>query len=1091
MENKLKIYIASAGSGKTHTLTKEYLRLALRMPSYFRTIQAVTFTNKATNEMKERILKELHILSVMPRESPFFHDLIDITNGNDIDLRERAGNSLRSILNNYGYFRIKTIDSFFQEIIRAFFRELDIPSTFELRFDNNKVLVEAITRLIFDQASKLSKNSNIGLKKFADNLVKDGKGHDLVRGLTRLGGQLFREEVKESVANRLPTPKEIEDYKYSLKCLRDDIISKTTQNFTNFLLNLEKYGIRAEYLSYKESGVFSPYYKYKKIGSVDFIFQDGLPARLVKYLNSCDSNIFDGIIKKSDYSTEMAKALEAFLLSDAINLLKELNNIVTLYQAKYCSISAVLDYIEQFGLLADIKKSIDEVAKETNSMLISNNTDLIKRILDNSNEDAPFIYEKIGTIIQHHMIDEFQDTSSMQYHNFKPLISESISNNKENLVVGDAKQSIYRFRNSNSKILTTQIIKDFDGYTDVITMKENWRSTANIISFNNGLYSELTKLVKLELTSNIKGALMSNEYTRKLLEDSTNSIDDIYSDFAQELPEQKKNNDNGSVVIHKLDLSSSDKIDYILHDLILTIKDLQEKGVRPCDIAILTRKNKEAGVIAKYILEAKNKDEYKNIQLDVVSEEALSISASPIVNLIITSLRYIVRPYFRQNKEILIDSYRILASNIGISHEKLLNDDVIVEKIRDAGKKFLYDCIQDILNVFKDLVSDKDTAYVLKLLEMAFNIKHYLIYDIESFLENWDNGGMDEKVILPENENAVTIMTIHKSKGLGFKVVLAPILDYKLIEENILNPTILWVKDDNNAIGDFNYYIPISYKKALSKTIFAKEYFEETQKKIIDSLNLIYVATTRAKQELHIWLPVNTKKDSNNTVDKLLYNAIFEDNNYKPKELFSNVISVSEPYIDNESNSLSVVNTVLNKKDTNSNIISIQRITTSQIERRLSILNEGFDYFNENNPRKHGRVLHNILSRIETQKDIDKEILDAVNKGLITSDDAYLIQESINSLLKGDSVYHWFDGTAEVKNEIPIIGGDLSGSIRADRILIYPDNSVVVIDYKFGEMYDKYKYQVKKYMTYLEKMGYDKVKGFLWYVIQNEVVQVH
>lgn len=1091
----LDIYVASAGSGKTHTLTKEYLKLALRSPNYFKHIQAVTFTNKATSEMKERIIKELYILSSDPSESSFANDLTTFFCISEYELNIRAKKTLKAILTNYGYFRVKTIDSFFQEVIRSFFRELDIPATFELQIDKNKIIDDAIIRLIYEQKKHKRKTS---LQIYAKEQVESGEGHNLVSKLRKLANQLFREDVKKYYTgkknNIFPDTKQIIQFKREfnehIKAHKDDVRLYVDK----FFLLFDKHDIDLNFISYGRAGVFSLFFSFKDSFNESFnnyVLKDKKSVRFAKYIDTCDDDMLKGLLitdKKKVAEAEKNKVV-GFLQDGAMELMKQFSENIFDKERLFITrtINTILKNMDELGLLSDIKDSIDMINKENNTVLIDNNSSLLKQIIDNS--DTPFIYEKIGTYIFHYMIDEFQDTSSMQYDNFMPLIKESIATQSRNLVVGDVKQSIYRFRNSDSDLLNTKIKEDLKPYIDIHNLQDNWRSTPEIINFNNLLYKKLPNLFRQIINNVIVDSDLPDKLKEGLLGKSR-LIEDYYNDVEQYVPKDKEPQ-QGEVVIHQFDKDLKSSEEDILKSLVDTIAYLQAvKGMKPSDIAILTRKNSEAATIVQYLMNKQNTQEYENVSFNVVSQEALNVNSSVIIKLMLSSFKYISRPNYDINRNVLCDSYKIICRNRGVEPKDMTT---FLNCVVNAGRKSIYSCAETLIDLYSNIIEETDTPYILRFLDIVSKTKSSKMMDFAEFIEFWQQEGYKEKLLLPENDNAISLMTIHKSKGLGFKAILMPMMYSDIIENNVLNPTIIWSYSHLNKsdveymipdiINKFDYPIPITYSSNLKNTAFAIDYFDEMIKKTIDSLNLFYVATTRAKESLHLWLSTKEPKEIK-TLGDAVYNTLYKN---MDSEYYKTVDVQDQLYQVNDNSA----NCNYNNKNTNnvSDGIVLKTIESLPIEGRIAILREGLNYFEDNSPRKHGSTMHRILSSIISKEDIPIHIEKAVTSGLILSDEAEAIKKEITDIIDSDErAAGWFDKNNRILNEVSVIGGGIVGSRRPDRVVIYDDNTADIIDYKFGQKEDKYKNQVRQYMKHIGAMGY-KTRGFIWYLQNNSIIE--
>lgn len=1058
----IDVYIASAGAGKTHRLTGEYLKLALRADRKYQNIQAVTFTNKATAEMKHRILQELSLLSKDPTKSPYYDDLKHIKN-----LKERSEKILKFILDDYDHFRVRTIDSFFQEILRQFFRELDLPSNWEISLNDIDILDDAILRIMYENAVYQNTNSARAMKHFAEEQIKEGKGHNLRRELAKLGAILFREDVKKKIMQDdgkilLASVEEIEKLKKNItekRLVLKDKVKKIFDKFEN-IFSSRNIILDENLFSHGRSGALSPFYKFAH-NPIKFVenYDTERSKRFAKYVeDSSDST--SGLILKSRINE-----LSYLPFDEIKQVCIELDEVGKELSFEYNSINAILGYINQYSLLSDINRAIEEISKETNRILIGNTPNIIKKIIENS--DVLFIYEKIGVNIHHHMIDEFQDTSALQYENFKPLLEESLASNNENLIVGDVKQSIYRFRNSDSNILSTQIDKDFGNQINTHNMECNWRSRENIINFNNNLYEKAVELLNIE------------------------EISHQYKDLKQKIGKAESKIDKGAVVIHhyegQLKIETDPEVLEARIDddlgIAQTLINIQKRGYKASDIAILVRSSKDAEFVIQQV--QMYKGDLEGASLDIVSEEALSISNSAIINLIIYTLKYISRPYYSQNEIVLKDAYYIVRKE-RLGEEYFDDFDEKLKRLRIIGRKYIYEALQDIIHLYDDIINDNDSAYILSLLSLVEEKSASESFDIETFLSYWQERGYNEKIVLPANENAINMMTIHKSKGLGFPVVLLPVLKYDIEEENTFNPTILFNKNSSELLDGFNYPIPVKYDSSLENSIFAEDYKKEQIKKISDSINLLYVATTRAMDEMHIWLKSSEKSNDLKNIGDLVSLAINDLQNTKDFN-FINIID--------EKKELSILIDSLakkeNKREKTDQSIDINKINNFAIENRLAILQKGLEYFEDNSNLKNGNIMHHILSNINTKDDIDIAISKAIKNKEISEEDLSDIKVKLLRILDNPIISKCFDSSYEMILETPLIGGYIKGSKRPDRVVINENEKrAIVLDYKFGHKHRSHFLQVAEYMKILRDMGYD-TEGFLYYAKDDEVIQLN
>ena len=497
----LKIYTASAGSGKTHALTREFLRLMLSNgdPRYFTTIQAVTFTKKATAEMKGRIVAELSTLARTPEESLFTDDLCRELGISEAKLQERANATLHALLLEYTSFRVRTIDSFFQEVVRSFAYELGHAGALRVQLDSDQLLHQAVLEVLARQdQEKSDEKIEAWLQELTTEAIEDGKGYNIEDQLSKFAKQLENEAVKQLRAGKeFPSQEQVKKLREAARKIIKDKREALSALAERALNALEQSGVAIGDLSNKRSGVFGATYACQRVQGAFTI--DGVPLAERSYLQ--------GFLAATDTDSRLAKLVGGSKdkrpireqiephLSSIYDALKAFSDYNFQQLPIYVTAQQINRYAGLYGILIDIDNALQELKREGKLMLISDAPSLIQALLKDNN-DAPFLYEKIGARIEHHMIDEFQDTSRMQYENFKPLLDNAQSQGQDCLIVGDAKQSIYRFRNSDSTLLTTQLTEDFTSSAERKNLEDNWRSVPEIVDFNNALYPQLCSLIR-------------------------------------------------------------------------------------------------------------------------------------------------------------------------------------------------------------------------------------------------------------------------------------------------------------------------------------------------------------------------------------------------------------------------------------------------------------------------------------------------------------------------------------------------------------------------------------------------------------------
>jgi len=1138
----LKVYTASAGSGKTHALTREFLRLMLSTddPRHFTTIQAVTFTKKATAEMKGRIVAELSTLVHRPQESLFTDELCKLLSISERKLQGRARATLHSLLLDYSNFRVRTIDSFFQEVVRSFAYELGRSGALRIQIDSDQILRQAVLEVLARQDHEGSdKDIEAWLREMTTDSIEDGKSYSIDGELCKFAKQLESEAVKRLRSEKdFPSRTEVK----ALRTAAQKVITTCRQELLaradKALEALKASQVPIEKLSNGTGGVFGAVFAYKKTPTRFFDNESGALGqrkRLCAFLDATDDEEqLDKLVGKDKSKQPIREQIHPHLsiIRSTLLAFREYN----LQQLPlYTTALQICQYAGLYGILIDIDDVLQELKREGKLMLISDAPSLIQALIKDNN-DAPFLYEKIGTRIEHHMIDEFQDTSRMQYENFVPLLRNAESQGKDCLIVGDAKQSIYRFRNSDSTLLTTQISDDFVEFIEPTNLSDNWRSVPEIVDFNNALYPLLCAQIRShfdELWSKVAGFGFpeGQEEVKQQLDKELSELLKAYDDVQQSTPKTKEKKGLGQVVLHRYPPKEKDKnqdnppteaepegadedneqIDSgALTQLPIVLVDLLKRGYRCSDIAILTRTKSTAAAIAEVLLSTTEK-ETEGYSLPFISEEALHVDRAYSVRFIIAVLSYLADTNITLRLAVLQEAYQQLL-RLSQSHGTDLTEDDL-QFLRDSGRQGLYEVVEIINARFGHLFPTSEGAYLVKLLDMLYSWEQEETADIANFLQYWQDKGAKLSISNATAEDAITLMTIHKSKGLGFPVVLLPDITWAL-DENLKGnkENILWCPipdiDEVKCLRVAGVTsVPLKYASILQMSYFAKPYFEEKLKNMLDSLNLLYVATTRPKQELHIWIkeekpaekPEEEKEEGKeqgkkkgkkkgkqpqneeNTISTIedLFLATTEAGEVLCDTLPAIQTTTEEPI----GNSASAPRNATKATEEEGTIpLTVEGLYSYPVDKRLAILREGLEHFSEDSQRAYGRTLHLILSEIKTAGDVETAIREAEHQGYIKAKDLEGLRQRLDAVMKHPQTAHWFDGTGEVFNERAIIGGQLKTSRRPDRVIFYPDDGhIEVIDYKSGEERTAHHRQVREYMSLLRQMGYTNITGYLCY----------
>jgi ATP-dependent helicase/nuclease subunit A len=1058
----LTIYSASAGSGKTYKLTGIYLATLFNSRFNYRKILAVTFTNKATAEMKSRILDNLNKLAA-GENSDYLPGLIKSTNKNEEWIRNEAKEILNSILHDFSRFSVSTIDSFFQKVLRAFTREAGLHSGFSIELDHSIILSEAVDEMIASSGS--DKQLLNWLKTYVLYNIEEERSWNLKEGIIKLSEELFKESFKILSADERSN---LENKEFLL-----EYIKKIKSRETDFKTTLQDYGKRAEALFTKYALSDDMFYN-KGRGVPGFI--KSLTSGTIKEPNG---HVLEIMKDPPRWSTgSIAPLLQSAISNGLETLLKEAiqyysNNIIY-----YKTAVAVLSNIHALGILSDVSKNIHQITTSENSFLLSDAGEVLNLIT--GADQSPFIYEKVGNRFEYYMIDEFQDTSIIQWKNFRPLIANSMAEGSDNLVVGDVKQSIYRWRNSDWKILGMELVDMVDNDRIISEpLTTNWRSCSNIIQFNNALFTVIPGLID---------SIFENETLQV-------SFRKLYAEAIQNDPGKGI---GGYVRLEFLENDSERKWkDIVLGRLPGVIESFQERGYNASDIGIIVRNGREGAQVLKTIIDYSNNctEEEKQIyNFNVVSNDSLLLSNSPVINFIIAAISVVNDPGDMISRALMLRFFLLTIGSKEADKVSLLSESLIV-----GSRNYFPEGYETFLERIRQLSLFEATENIIKFFGLgnySYNIAYlntfqdYIVAftgsknsDIRSFLEWWETTGMKKSVVLPENQDAMRILTIHKSKGLEYKVVILPFIDWNLDHLSSKQP-VLWVKPDSPPFNELGI-IPIKYNKELLNTIFREDYRNEKYSVYIDNINLLYVAFTRAKDAIYGFSVNNPKSDNN--IAGVLKSAISCPDNISEVPGFA----LSSHYI--KENNLfefgQIPGRVKNKISDSG--FSPEKYSVSQEMESLKLKLHGENYFSEEKSEvrkkiNYGKLMHEVFEGIDTPGDIPSAVRKLVLEGKLPAEEYKDIEEKVDSLINSPKVIDWFMPGIDVMKEAAILLP--TGNLRRPDRVIFKDGKTSIIDFKFGEENPHYIEQVTQYRNLLIDMGYKNIDTYIWYVDKNKIV---
>ena len=1076
MVKPLTVYKASAGSGKTFTLATEYIRLIVENPTSYKNILAVTFTNKATEEMKMRILSQLYgIWKALPESDSYLKKIVEKTGFEPKLIRDRAGQGLANLLHNYNYFRVETIDTFFQSVLRNMARELDL--TTNLRIGLNDVQVEelAVDQLIAD----LSTTDVIlqWIMKYVMESISDDKSWNVISQIKRFGCTIFKDEYKE-VCQELKRKMEekgfFEQYTTQLREIKKAAEKRMIQIGESFFENLEGEGLSIDDLANKNRGIAGFFLKLQK-GVFDPSIENATVA-------NCLENP-EKWCAKTHPQREFITSLAEGVLGDILRFAVAERPV----QWKlYKSADLTLRHLNQLRLLGSIEEKVRELNENNNRFLLSDTQQLLHALIEGS--DSPFIFEKIGTQLEHVMIDEFQDTSTVQWQNFRVLLDEAMSHEDgSNLIVGDVKQSIYRWRSGDWRLLNDIEQQFYQQQIETLPLKTNYRSERNVISFNNHFFSQAAEL--------------EYQSQRDINCEEAEQLKRAYADVMQEIPERRK--DAGEVYVTLLPTE-----DYQAATLQLVadaISELRSRGVPQKDIAILVRMNNQIPMIAHYFQEQMS-------EVTIVSDEAFRLEASVVVNLLVSALRLLTHPDDLLTKAAIVKHYHIDVLKEQIEDNELLLSTNDLNQLLPEGflsqrevllTMPLYDLAERLHAIFGLEALNDQSAYVFAFYDQLASYVNENTADIDSFLAAWDEG-ICGKTIQSEDTNGVRILSIHKSKGLEFDYVICPFCDWQLEKQS---GNILWCQPTEEPFSDLPL-APVDYSRnQMMGTIYEKDYLHEHLQNTVDNLNLLYVAFTRACKGLYVFGKRGAKASRSGLIEDCLPLVAQE----MPEAILSGIEDEKGELqfsLAGDSRNSSNSRSSRNSGQTSENpflqpaapIAVDFRYMDSQVNFRQSNRSQAFieaeesDEIERLNYIQTGSVLHQIFSMIRTTEDIEDALKQLQFEGVLY--DERITPERITSMLRkrlqDPRVADWFSSHWTLFNECTILTME-DGEVkerRPDRVMT-DGKKWVVVDFKFGSPKPEYNDQVQEYMQLIKTMQPEaEVDGYLWFVYSNKIEEV-
>jgi ATP-dependent exoDNAse (exonuclease V) beta subunit len=872
------------------------------------------------------------------------------------------------------------------------------------------------------------------------------------------GRNIFDEgyiEKGEGLRKRLRNPDTIKEYRKQLKELEAEVLEEMKGFYDHFEEELEGHALTADDLKNGSRGIGS---YFRKLNN-GILGNDIRNATVEKCLEDAKNWAAKSSSRYADIIA-LADSSLIHILEDAEKL-RSKNNLLL----NSCRLS--LQHLNKVQLLANIDEEVRQLNHDNNRFLLSDTNALLHQLVKDG--DSSFVFEKIGTNIRNVMIDEFQDTSRMQWGNFKLLLLEGLSQGADSLIVGDVKQSIYRWRNGDWGILNSLNDRIEHFPIHVRTLATNRRSETNIIRFNNRVFTAAADYL--------------NGIYRSQLGEDCKDLQKAYADVVQE---SSKKTEKGYVKVSFLE--PDEEHDYTEQTLISLgeeVNRLLSSGVRLNDIAILVRKNKNIPRIADYF--------DKELHYKIVSDEAFRLDASLAICMMLDALRYLSDGNNKIARAQLAVAYQNEVLRKGLDWNTLLLLPVenylpaaFLEKLEELRLMPLYELLEELFSIFEmNRISDQD-AYLFAFFDAVTDYLQSNSSELDGFIRYWDET-LCGKTIPSGEVEGIRIFSIHKSKGLEFHTVLLPFCDWKL--ENETNSQLVWCTPQVAPFDGLDI-LPINYSTQMAESIYGDDYLNERLQLWVDNLNLLYVAFTRAGKNLIIW----SKKGQKGTMSEVLANvlpvvALKEDIEWDEECYEQGELCSSE-----EEKAKTSTNKLTQKPEKRPIRMESMRhdIEFRQSNRSADFIQGIEEEDSDDRFINRGRLLHTLFSAIETEEDIDSAIDRLVFEGVIRDDEKEgMVREVVQKAFSSPEIQDWYSGEWTLFSECAIIYKEkgVLQTRRPDRVMM-KENQVVVVDFKFGKENPKYNKQVKGYMQLLSKMGYENITGYLWYVDEERIEKV-
>ncbi|GAB2940002.1 UvrD-helicase domain-containing protein [Hymenobacter coalescens] len=1139
MPATFRIYSASAGSGKTYQLTKEYLRLALGAdePGYYKTILAITFTNAAAAEMKERIIGALRgfanpgtdakadaLLAELAEEmgrDGVLPRVLETPEERQGLLRRRAQQTFKLVLYHYADFAVSTIDSFVQRVVQAFTRELGLPAAFEVELDDESVLHAAVA-LLLDKVNRGQEHELLTrtLQDYALSKAEEGRSwNQLPDEIMRFGKFLLNESVHEAVAQLQQMElKEFRTLHKTLKQRREQMQAEVQAVGDRALALLAQHGIGLDQLAGGKNGVHSHFSR---------------PLRWLDEPTTTPTSTARKAAESGKWGSgdalkgPLKPALEA-VAGELTEAFQELELLQGRYLSQYLLIEGLLPQLFHVSLLSELSKAVQQVSQDRNVVLIGEfNRRLASIVL---REPVPFLYERLGERYQHLLIDEFQDTSELQWNNLLPLVENAVANGNLSLAVGDAKQAIYRWRGGEME----QILRLYQGHTvplinraqdeetrDILearyfglegalepaSLQTNYRSGPQIIGFNNDFFAHVSQgHPQLELVQSIYDAHFGQEAPGAGQAGPPSHVEILFTQ--PDAPARLYRPAEGRYAEEPLPgHTGAEALDYDESTLYLTLALVEQAladGFRLEDLAVLCRRRDQSRRVAKFL---------KERGYDIISADSLSLEFAEVVNLLVAILRVLHQPadaLARVEALLLVDKVvrgvpptPTRARRIGeIAKEersrpffdelRRLGYDV---QERQTGNQDLYELCERLMGLFGLLHRREESEYLFRFLDLTLEYSLRYGNNLGNFLAYWDQRKSNLSINAPAGRGgAVTITTVHKAKGLAYGVVIVPWADWSLEPSSAFGGSYLWGRlgEDEKPVAGMPPVAVVKQRKELAQTVLAGQYAEEREKTFVEALNLLYVAFTRPRHRLYILSrrPDGGKASKDDTapasnVAQLLHRYLVDLGQWNEEQL-SFVLSAGAPAPPRPAQLPAA------------NLFALRNLATADWEQRLRLRRHAttvFDFSEQQQQRDWNRKLHFALRRVITALDVERVAGQLTAEGLVSRREQPELLQRLRQLVQHPRLAPYFrpDVIAETEREI-LVGGAPREDYKPDRVVFEPTvglgpGRVTLIDFRVPPPEERHQQMLRQYGQLFKRLGYTDVRGLVYYFETEEVLE--